>query len=90
MRAARIVFPDGGGEMFNVEAGDSLADVEKRLIEETLQYCRTRDEAARMLGISTKTLYNKLRVYGAGPATQSVPSFMTQAPAGALDDRQRH
>jgi DNA-binding NtrC family response regulator len=43
--------------------GDSLATVEQRLIEQTLQCCRTKDEAARMLGVSNKTLYNKLRRY---------------------------
>jgi hypothetical protein len=31
-----------------------------------VQRCRTREEAARILKISTKTLYNKLRVYEAG------------------------
>jgi DNA-binding NtrC family response regulator len=54
--------------------GDSIADVEKRLILHTISRCRTQDEAARLLGISTKTLYNKLRSYESarrlgGPAT---------------------
>ena len=39
------------------------ADVEQRLILHTVRHCRTQDEAARMLGVSTKTLYNKLRLY---------------------------
>jgi DNA-binding NtrC family response regulator len=51
---------------FQVSVGESLADVERRLILHTVQRCRTREEAARMLKISTKTLYNKLRVYEAG------------------------
>ena len=42
-----------------------LADVEQRLIVQTLLSCRTKDEAARLLGVSTKTLYNKLRRYQA-------------------------
>jgi DNA-binding NtrC family response regulator len=46
-----------------VRLGDSLCDVEQRLILHTVRHCRTQDEAARMLGISTKTLYNKLRLY---------------------------
>ena len=51
---------------FQVSVGESLAEVERRLILHTVQRCRTREEAARILKISTKTLYNKLRVYEAG------------------------
>ena len=51
---------------FQVNIGESLAEVERRLILHTVQRCRTREEAARILKISTKTLYNKLRVYEAG------------------------
>jgi DNA-binding NtrC family response regulator len=47
----------------SVRVGDSLSDVEQRLILHTVRHCRTQDEAARMLGVSTKTLYNKLRLY---------------------------
>src|SRR5690606_12986542 len=50
---------------FHVTIGESLAEVERRLILHTVQRCRTRDEAARVLKISTKTLYNKLRMYEA-------------------------
>jgi DNA-binding NtrC family response regulator len=46
-----------------VRVGDSLADVEQRLILHTVSRCRTQDEAARTLGVSNKTLYNKLRLY---------------------------
>ena len=49
-----------------VTVGETLADVERRLILHTVKQCRTQEEAARMLGISTKTLYNKLRSYEAG------------------------
>ncbi len=51
---------------FHVKVGESLAEVERRLILHTVQRCRTREEAARMLKVSTKTLYNKLREYEAG------------------------
>jgi DNA-binding NtrC family response regulator len=64
-----------GSDVMNIHVGESLATVEQRLIEQTLQRCRTKDEAARMLGVSNKTLYNKLRRYdearaarNAGPA----------------------
>jgi DNA-binding NtrC family response regulator len=45
------------------QVGDTLASVERRVIEKTLERCKTKDEAARILGVSTKTLYNKLRRY---------------------------
>lgn len=68
---------------FTVSVGDALADVERRLILSTVQRCRTRDEAARMLGISTKTLYNKLRAYDAGePRHADAPDCVR--PAGAV------
>ncbi len=64
---------------FQVRVGTSLADVERQLILHTVQRCRTQDEAARILGISTKTLYNKLRLYeGRG----------RQRPAGPVDSAQ--
>ena len=86
--------PDGGGNMIRVEVGDSLAEVERRLIEQTLQCCRTREEAARLLGISTKTLYNKLRLYEssaqADPAANAPNYAQSRAETGTLDGRQRH
>jgi DNA-binding NtrC family response regulator len=34
------------------------------VILHTLRTAATQEEAARLLGVSTKTLYNKLRLYG--------------------------
>ena len=51
-------------DYLRIKVGEPLAVVEQRLIEQTLQRCRTKDEAARILGVSNKTLYNKLRRYG--------------------------
>ena len=50
-------------DAIEVRVGDSLADVEQRLILHTVSRSRTQDEAARTLGVSNKTLYNKLRLY---------------------------
>ena len=48
-----------------VAVGSTLADVEEKLILSTLQQCETREGAARVLGISVKTLYNRMRLYRA-------------------------
>jgi len=54
---------DPNGRSFKVAVGSTLADVEQKLILSTLQQCETREEAAKLLGISVKTLYNRLRSY---------------------------
>ncbi len=49
--------------MIIVEPGvDTLADVEKRFILATLEYTNgNRSETARLLGVSVRTIRNKLR-----------------------------
>jgi len=50
-----------------IEPGMCLDDVQKKVIEYTLQMCGgNKAETARMLGITRKTLYNKLLGYGIG------------------------
>lgn len=46
-----------------VTVGSSLEDLKRRLILETLAHYRSRRKAAAALGISLKTLYNRLSVY---------------------------
>jgi transcriptional regulator with PAS, ATPase and Fis domain len=47
-----------------LEVGLTLADVERRYIRETLaRCCGNKKETAKMLGISRKSLYNKLQRY---------------------------
>lgn len=54
------------GPFFQVRVGTKVSDVEKRLILATLEQCGgTKEKAAEMLGISLKTLYNRLREYDA-------------------------
>ena len=49
--------------------GCKVADVERRLIIATLEQCGgTKERAAEILGISLKTLYNRLREYNSQPA----------------------
>ncbi len=84
-REAQPTIAGGIGMPLNIRLGESLAEVEQRHILHTVRNCRTQDEAARMLGVSTKTLYNKLRLYeswrrngnsagGAAPLRETQPA----------------
>lgn len=54
----------GKGPCLRISVGSSIADVEKDLIFATLEECKGRKErAANILGVSMKTLYNRLRDY---------------------------
>jgi len=54
-----------GGPGVRVYVGSSLEDAEKKLIMATLDHVRgQKRSAARVLGISVKTLYNRLKAYG--------------------------
>ena len=56
-----------GGPLLTVHLGSSVAEVERQLIVATLERCGgSKNKAADMLGISLKTLYNRLREYEAG------------------------
>jgi two-component system, NtrC family, response regulator HydG len=46
-----------------VRVGSTLDEVSRRLIEATLAECGSKRKAADMLGISLKTLYNRLAAY---------------------------
>lgn len=53
------------GKSQNVHVGVSLKEAERALILATLQHCGgSKQETARMLAISLKTLYNRLKDYG--------------------------
>jgi DNA-binding NtrC family response regulator len=48
-----------------IAVGDSLADVERRLIQKTLRFARgNKKKTAELLKLSLKTIYNKIKEYG--------------------------
>lgn len=54
-----------GGLTLSIPVGTSLAEVDKKIIFATLQLCDgVKKHAAAILGISLKTLYNRLQEYG--------------------------
>jgi len=56
----------GAGGQITVPVGETLAEADRRLILATLERCKgVKKQAAAVLGISPKTLYNRLEEYAA-------------------------
>jgi DNA-binding NtrC family response regulator len=73
--------------LITVRIGSTLEEVNRRLIEATLAECgNVKRRAAEVLGISLKTLYNRLAVYN---AEKGQPSAMEESEAeqDAVADR---
>jgi DNA-binding NtrC family response regulator len=70
-----------------IQAGRSLRDVEKQMLELTLQATKgNRTHAAAMLGVSLRTVRNKIREFGlAKPAAPSSVSALDSPPWGVAD-----
>ena len=61
---AAAMAPEPGGNQIVVEVGTQLAEVERRVILATYERCgRHKERTAALLGISMKTLYNRLKEY---------------------------
>jgi two-component system response regulator AtoC len=59
--------PTSVGHTLAIPVGTSLAEVDRKLIFATLELCGgVKKRAADILGISLKTLYNRLEEYGSG------------------------
>ncbi|WJF89402.1 sigma-54 dependent transcriptional regulator [Paraburkholderia bonniea] len=65
-QTSRVKKPVTLGDAMNVWVGTPLADAQRQIILATLKYCDDdKRRAAKALGISLKTLYNRLSVYDA-------------------------
>jgi DNA-binding NtrC family response regulator len=63
------------GQGLVIHPGTPIAEAERRLILATLEHCdRDKKKAAEVLGISLKTLYNRLNEYGARRGTADFTS----------------
>ena len=63
MRAVRERQAPGGGEI-RFPRGTTLAEAEKALVMQTLEQTgNNKTEAARCLGITPRTIYNKLKAW---------------------------
>jgi DNA-binding NtrC family response regulator len=68
-----------GGSMLEVRVGSTIADVEQRLILATLELLAgDKKKTAEVLGISLKTLYNRLNVYDAARRALSSPQSASE------------
>jgi len=72
--------------ILTVRVGATLDEVGRRLIEATLAECGSKRKAADMLGISLKTLYNRLAAYKAGDLEAEDDD---EAPAKAANEEHR-
>jgi len=73
------------GPGFWVPVGSSIADVERKLIMATLDACGgVRERTAEILGISLKTLYNRLREYGQSAEATSVSSSVSSSASASV------
>jgi DNA-binding NtrC family response regulator len=64
--------PDNDANLVQVEVGTTVDEAERRLIMKTLESTNNnKTKAAEILGISLKTLHNKLKEYGSASASDA-------------------
>jgi DNA-binding NtrC family response regulator len=61
---------EADGDCLRFRPGSKLKEVERRMILATLEYFESdKTKTAEALGVSVKTLYNRLQAYEKGPST---------------------
>ncbi|HYG56386.1 MAG TPA: sigma-54 dependent transcriptional regulator [Burkholderiales bacterium] len=80
-----VTQPDSAS-ILTVRVGSTLEEVSRRLIEATLAECGSKRKAADMLGISLKTLYNRLAAYKANEPAEADDEPASKPPF----DERRH
>lgn len=71
------------GLTLSIPVGTSLADVDRKLIFATLELCGgVKKRAADILGISLKTLYNRLEEYGPHDVLETDDTYLYKESAG--------
>jgi DNA-binding NtrC family response regulator len=79
--AARMSAPDSTTRDVTIRVGTSLDDAERTLIMATLDsVAGSKAKAAQVLGISLKTLYNRLHAYRGAAFNAVVPEMRTAVP----------
>lgn len=74
------------GEAVPLPVGSTVAEIERELVLQTLTHCNgNRTHAARVLGVSVRTLRNRIRLYaargievpahGAAPSNRALPDL---------------
>jgi DNA-binding NtrC family response regulator len=67
-----LACPEARGRKLEFAVGTQLADMERQAIFATLDHCRgNKRQCAEMLGVSLKTLYNRLAAYHAADSTRT-------------------
>ena len=80
--ARRASSAPGEPPALRVRVGASIAEVERQLIFATLEHCGgVKERTADVLGISLKTLYNRLREYGQSGETATAASAAEPPPS---------
>ncbi len=81
--APTMTSQSSGGLTLSIPVGTSLADVDRKLIFATLELCGgVKKRAADILGISLKTLYNRLEEYGPHDALEADETCLYKENAG--------
>ena len=78
------------GTTITIRVGTPLEEVERRVTMATLAYCgHVKRKAAEILGVSLKTLYNRLETYNGRDASNRSPSTAKEEEADTGRDSLR-